>query len=647
MKKVRIKKLTLVNFKGARNTVVEFSASVTQINGANATGKTTLLDAFTWLLFGKDSSDKKDFGIKTLDANNKVIEKIDHEVEGVLSIDGKDVVLKRTYREKWVTRRGSAEPEMSGHETLFFVNDAPLQANEYQERVNKIMDESLFKLVTNPHYFANLPWQKRRLILVDAVGNVSDSVIAGSRQDFIDLLNDADGMELDEYKKQVAAKKKKLRGLIEAIPARIDEQERTKPEAKDWKQIEEEIDNLGKSIIEIEHQIEDESKKYQDYYKSKADHQKAIGDIKLKVSDREFEARKLFQDQLNKKQEGINQIKLEIRTIQAEMDNSQRQAENQKKYKADLEAKINSLREKWIKINAETLVIDESESYCPTCKQSLPDSEIYEKREAMVQNFNEAKKKKLDEINKEGLSLSTQLKSLSDEQDLVDYPAMIAQANERLTIASQYEIVGVSVILSEDSEYLRLKEQLSALEAKEVSEVNPTDNRDLKLRRSGYVDRQNILKSDLAKRDTIETANKRIEELLRQEKEYAQQLADLEGIEFLLQEFTRAKVDYLENKINSMFQNVRFKMFDVQINGGLVECCDVLVNTNGAWVSWPDANNAGRINAGVDIINTLSSIYKTSAPIWIDNAESVNHINESNSQRIELYVTNDDTLKVS
>src|SRR5690606_26546227 len=113
MKKVTISKLTLQNFKGIKNLAITLNP-ITKVFGDNATGKTTLVDAFTWLLFGKDSTDRKDFSIKTFDSQNNVIHKLDHEVTATCSVDGEEMTLRRVIREKWVTKRGSENAELTG-----------------------------------------------------------------------------------------------------------------------------------------------------------------------------------------------------------------------------------------------------------------------------------------------------------------------------------------------------------------------------------------------------------------------------------------------------------------------------------------------------------------------------------------------------
>ena len=146
----------------------------------------------------------------------------------------------------------------------------------------------------------------------------------------------------------------------------------------------------------------------------------------------------------------------------------------------------------------------------------------------------------------------------------------------------------------------------------------------------------------LNNRDVAERTRARIEELKAEERQLAAQISVLEGHRYLIELFIKVKVNLLEDSINSRFRTVKFKLFDVQINGAVVECCETMING----VPWADANNAGRVNAGLDIINTLSGHYGVSAPIFIDFRESVNELIETNSQIINLVVSQDPKLRV-
>lgn len=155
MKEIIILRLTLLNFKGIRSLTVDFDEHETNIYGANAAGKTTVFDAFRWVLFGKDCNDRKDFNIKTIGADGKPIERLPHEVTADLVVDGEQITLKKCYVEKWTKKRGSAVETFSGHAVECYYNDVPYSVKEYEAKVSEICDEQVFKLITNPLFFTS------------------------------------------------------------------------------------------------------------------------------------------------------------------------------------------------------------------------------------------------------------------------------------------------------------------------------------------------------------------------------------------------------------------------------------------------------------------------------------------------------------
>ena len=239
MKTVKLQKLKMLNFKGIKKLEINFNSEQTNIFGANASGKTTIFDSFTWLLFGKDSSGRSDFEVKTLDENNKVIEKIEHEVEAELLIDSTPLVIRRVLSEKWVKKRGSLDSEFTGNQTEYYWNGVPMQQKEFQQNVSDILEEGIFKLITNPLAFNSLKWEERRKILTSMV-DISDDVIAGEKYKAI-LTEIRKHKSAEDYKKMVLASVKKAKEDISAIPTRIDEVERNKPTEEPWDYIENDI----------------------------------------------------------------------------------------------------------------------------------------------------------------------------------------------------------------------------------------------------------------------------------------------------------------------------------------------------------------------------------------------------------------------
>lgn len=226
---IRIYNLKLKNFKGIKDLEIVFDGKDTNIYGKNATGKTTVFDAFKWLFFDKDSNDKKDFNIKTLDENNNPIHYLEHEVEATLIIDGQDINFKKMFKEKWVKKRGQEQQEFSGHETSYWIDEVPIKKKDYEEKINSIIPESLFKLITDPLFFNNqMSWKERRELLMNISGStITDENILNSDEKFTTLKVNLEGRSIEDYSKVLAAKIKELNNDREKIPIRIDELTKT------------------------------------------------------------------------------------------------------------------------------------------------------------------------------------------------------------------------------------------------------------------------------------------------------------------------------------------------------------------------------------------------------------------------------------
>ena len=100
-------------------------------------------------------------------------------------------------------------------------------------------------------------------------------------------------------------------------------------------------------------------------------------------------------------------------------------------------------------------------------------------------------------------------------------------------------------------------------------------------------------------------------------------------------------------KINSKFKNVRFRLFKQQINGGIIDDCEVMAKTGTGYMPYGTANNAARISAGLEIIRTFSRTWGLQMPVFVDNAESITRLDTDGLQVIRLVVSEDDkTLRI-
>lgn len=663
MSKVILKTLNLINFKGVNKLSIDFNDS-TNIFGANGTGKTTVFDSFTWLLFGKDSSDRKDFELKTLDSSNVVIPKIEHEVNAVIWVDDEEVTIKRILKEKWVKQRGSLEAEFTGNETLYYWNDVPLSQKEFQNKVSQIIDETIFKLITSPTAFNSLKWQDRRNVLIQIAGNVSDEDLAAGNSEYLKLVSQLSNKSLDEYKKQIAATIKKAKDDIKSIPTRIDEVERSKPEAVNEGLIRKEITIREERIASIDNQLQDKAAAYEEVTRKKIQNQENIFQIKSKINALEFDVREKIkleqktefsQSDVLRKQ--ITDLQADLRAEEAKRDTTYSKSEKLRTQIANLEQLISNGRKHWAEVNAGELVFNDAEFCCPTCKREFEVGDIEAKKAEMKDNFITDKRNKLNRISENGKANAQEKnnleKELQEAESSLDASSttviniskrienlrakLLIENNDQKKAETQDPQELLQVALSKNADYQELKKQLQELEARtfELPENNAQELKDEKAVLNAEITQ---LKATLQINEQISAANARISELMEEESKLAQEIANIEKEQYTIDNFIKLKIDTIEGKINEKFSFVKFKLFETQINGGQVETCEALING----VPFSDANTASKINAGVDIINTLCEFYKVSAPIFLDNRESVSEIIPTNSQVINLIVSPSD-----
>ena len=642
MNDIKLISLELSNFKCHRHLRLDFDGRNATILGDNATGKSSVYDALMWLLFAKDSqgNGEKNIEVKPLGIDGEVI---DHnamtEVEAVFMVNGEKLVLGRTYREKWETKRGSAEAVYTGNTSDYTVDGVPVKRNAFQDKVNELVDEDTFRLLTNTsHFAAGISWQERREILFQVAGVMEDKQILATNEAFAPLVESMGKLSLEDYKKKLLSQKKGFVGAKTEIPARISECQKTieATEGLDFAKAKAEVEALtirkNSLIVEL----------------LQLDHNSAMDAKRLEIREAQLELTRLENEnkayRASQSAGTVNgtALKTDLANLEGRLNVRQKVADNEKAYIADLETRIGESRARWIIVNGETF----TGGTCPTCGQLLPDNQL---RSAM-ERFEANKKSRLYEIektanaNKEAKAqaehrLARQLEEIQQiEADIQAKKQEIAAAEANVVVVVDMEHY------AENARSINARIDRISGELADMADNTTSVKRELN-NQIEQVTQEIAKQMDIIGKETILVySRKRIEELREEARNSAECLEAIEKMLYLMDEYSRYKTRFVEDSINGMFRIARFRLFREQANGGIEDRCDVVHEG----VPYISVNNGMKINLGIDIINTLSTAYGVRVPLFVDNAESVTSLEQCGSQIIRLVVSeNDKELRVN
>ena len=690
-RQVTLKRLTLVNFKGLRNVVVEFGDGVTTISGRNGTGKTTIADSFAWLLWGKDSEGNSDskFGIKTNDAEGNFIPDLEHGATGLFDVvdtetgEASSVELRRVYVEEWKTPKGSTERTLSGHHTDYFFNGVPLKKAEYDAKVAAIIPEDLFKVITNPYYFLTLHWKAQREYLLTMAGKINDTDVAATREEFAALLHRVTGKTMEEYKKEISVRRGRIEAQLDKIPTRKDEATRNTPVAPDYAALESEkaqiqedlanIDAAATSEAEANRVAYEQAAKIQAEINTKRDAQaKALQDAKEAARAAAYETNRVADEaardlaQIQRDEESENKYySREKSVITASIATAKRRKEG-------YEAQVADLRKRWEAVNNEQFQEQQAPTagplICPVFGHQCADPGAANRHQcdaaAALESFRKNQDTaraafianqtaRLDKMDAEGQELNrliaaqdAEIKRLEAEAVALDTKHNAAVQDYATKKATYNNTIAANPRVSTDPQidpqtlptWVALQKEIDQLNARRAAVTAPTTQdaaAERQLSRATLRALLSEIDQKLGLRATIKAAEARIVELDKEAATLAQEKATLQTEEALIDDFVRCRMEEVERRVNGLFDGVEFRMYKTLVNGEKEPDCVAYIGG----VRYQDKNHAGQINAGLAVINALCAFHGVTAPIIVDNAESVNDFIPVKSQLVRLVVT--------
>lgn len=644
--------MKLENFQAIGNLTLDFNGLNKTIRGNNGTGKTTVANAQSWLLTGKSSADEKNYSPKTQDASG-----LDHSVECSYSLDdGRVVTLKKTLREKYTKKRGSTTAEFSGHEVLHYIDDVPVKEKEYQDfLVGCCGVTEEIQMMTNVSYFAEtMKWDKRRKLLLDMCGDYSDDYIIASNPELLDLKTillkpgNADQFyTVEEYMKLTKEQMKKINTEINAIPARIDEANRAIPEIIGEK---EEMQNKINELKEGYEKLNAKkvSLMSNDTEKMKQD---KIREIQNKIAIARVEHQATYsaitteiQDKINKLSSEVNDIRMNISSKDRSIANCQKDIRYMNDRRDFLIEEYNKKRAEYKEVQSQSW--DESKEICPTCGQPLP----YDKVEELKAKFNLQKSQKLEAIANEANEINRKGKEVSADaiKEVEDLIAKLEKEKEVLgtdlilknqAIQSLEKEKPVKIPFESTNAYVLYKTELEVVNSESVDNESKEELARIDEQIDAILVSQKQLQEEISKFSIKDFQLERIKTLKEMQRHLCAKYENHERSIYLCEQFIKTKVSMVTEKINECFKEISFKLFDIQVNGGLKECCEIMIpSPAGVNVPYASANNAAKINAGLEVIETLQRHFNVTLPVFVDNAESVTELKNINTQMIRLVV---------
>ena len=628
------------NFKGIKELYVNFSDNTT-IFGQNATGKTTIVDAVTYCLFGTDSLGNSKFEIRPLDKNGNKIHNIVISVCLFLRIDGKKTELKRELSENWVKKRGSENPVLQGNVGSYEIDGYPRSEKDYKEYINGIVNDDLFKMLTNPTYFPNMPWKDQRATIMKFASDVSDVELATEDSRFAVLLPEIEkAPSTDDIKNKYQKSLNELKKKQMELPVRIDEVSKTKVDI-DVAELELQKNALKEQIDENKAKQDDVSKQYEEYQKLSD----GILEMKLELNGLQQKANLDLEKKRAEIRGEISTVDNQIADVARQINLNRRNIKSVENAIKENEAERAKQAELWNAAKAR--VFDENSLICSYCGQEYP----ADKKEQLRAEYEAHRAEEIRRIEEEGSSLKEAIEKGKAELErlkvvLKEYEDSEITLTESIRgLESAYAEIPTLVDISDTDEYKVLTQQISEKEAAMQKENSADEIRkSLKAESEDLQSQLTEVEKKIALSENNIKIDERIEELQAEQRITAQKIADVEKMLYLLDEFIKYKLDKISDSINAMFDGISFKLFDIQLNGGVKEVCECTVNG----VPYGSLNNGHRIIAGLQIIKALQKLYGVYLPIFTDNAESVNDFNlpDMDCQLIKLKVSDDKDLRI-
>ena len=668
MKKILIDKICLRYFKGVENKEIVLGDNINVVKGRNGIGKSTIADAISWVLFGTNQAGATKFGIKTKDKDGKEIEDVAHSVEISLSVQDEQEGMMCYVLTRTLTETRKEDGSVTNNYT-YKVDGEVETAGDFKKVVDAICPEEVFRLCSSPYSFTQMDWseQRKRLNEMFGVPSVEDVTGGDKKYDAIKELLEKD--DVDKILKHLNYKRKEVQKNLDEVPVRLEALKNVLPKAEDWAAVEKlilekrkEITETRKNLNTIDNGGADFIRKYQNISTLNLDHkrkrimeesaQRRLGEI-IKAN---AEAKTACKKAVAEAEQTVEDLQVKIKSLDESIERCNARLNELETAKADG-------KEKWKLIKARKWEWNEDDAFCPTCKQALPEDQVQKIMEESKKTFlnNQASdlkklgddaariKEEVKKCEENTEYFKTEQKTTQTQLDKAEAELEEARKAQEEQAKKEEEKVSVETLLAEKPEYKQVCDRIKKIEAEQekpadegMSEEDKKLKADVEKKLKDLESEREVLASRLAVKAQWEKVNAQIVGLQEERTQWKEQIDGLDEKIKAASDFQRRSCEVLEENVNRRFKLVRWKMFRRQLDGTDKPWCECSVDG----VPYSDLNTAAKINAGLDITNTLKRHYGVDVPCVIDNAETVQEPLYEGGQQIRLTVTDDEDIVI-
>lgn len=642
MKQLKIKKLSIENFAGLKNQVFEFNGNDARVYGANGTGKTTTATALQWLLFDKGlDGSTKSFNPVPLDENNEEEYELIPTVEVELDNNGKTLKIRKESHPKYTTNKTTNRKEYSRSRTKKqYINDESLKIKDFQSRISELVSEDVFKLITNPAAFNQLHWKEQRTILFEIADDIDTETIIKTNKDFEAIPQILGDHDIETKQKILKDKISQIEKDIKDIPIRINQTESNKQKVpkydeERYEELKQEIERLGKERVDIQNG-------------------KAEIDLRNQLADKQAELKRLEDNHEANNENRITSLNNEFNVEEGTVSNLKTQIKNNKQQIDYENNRRKTLLDKHKEIQSQIEEVKnrqfeyKDDGVCSCCGQPLPTDQVEQAKEKALKQFNKNKSQEIEELNNskervvnDGKQIKPTIEKLESQNNSLQIRVNEAEEKSQRILNKINQLKASSVSVTQTEEYKSVLNDINEINNKR-KDIKATINDQL-VNIDNQITELTQEKVEFENVKAIESSNKHLDDAIRELRMQEDNLLDEKEEHVhqnqVLKAFVTTRVKMLTENVNNKFNIAEFKLFNQLVNGELEETC--VTTVDGVEYSG-GLNNAARINVGLDIINTLSQHYKITAPIFIDNAESITDIIPTESQQIQLIVSGQD-----